>query len=68
MAPEGSDEENTEEDKGCCQNMKGKGSSGYLIMVSELIHNFFDGFAIGVGFASRNADQYVPVIIAVFAH
>jgi zinc and cadmium transporter len=37
-------------------------------MVSELIHNFFDGFAIGVGFASRDADQYVPVIIAVFAH
>ena len=37
-------------------------------MVSELIHNFFDGFAIGVGFASRDPDQFIPVIVAVFAH
>jgi len=48
--------------------MKGKGSSGYLIMFSELIHNFFDGFAIGVGFASKDPDQYIPVLVAVFAH
>ena len=36
--------------------------------MSELIHNFFDGFAIGVGFASKNSDTYIPVIVAVFAH
>ena len=33
-----------------------------------MIHNFFDGFAIGVGFASKNPDTYIPVIVAVFAH
>jgi len=48
--------------------LKGKKSSGYLVFVSGLIHNFFDGFAIGVGFASRQEEQYVPVVVAIFAH
>jgi len=49
-------------------DLKGKKSSGYLIFVSSLIHNFFDGFAIGVGFASRQRQQYIPVVVAIFAH
>ncbi len=50
------------------KSYKGKGSAGYLNIISSLIHNFFDGFAIGVGFASKEKDKYVPIIIAVFAH
>jgi len=48
--------------------LKGKKSSGYLVFVSSFIHNFFDGFAIGVGFASRQKTQYVSVVVAIFAH
>jgi zinc and cadmium transporter len=36
--------------------------------LSSFIHNFFDGFAIGVAFASRDRATYVPVIVAVFVH
>lgn len=48
--------------------MKGKGAAGYLNLISSFIHNFFDGLAVGTAFASREKDQYVAVIIAVFAH
>jgi zinc and cadmium transporter len=52
----------------CWSRLKGKEASGYLVFVSELIHNFFDGFAIGVGFASKERSQFIPIVVAVFAH
>jgi len=48
--------------------LKGKKSAGYLNLLSSLVHNFFDGFAIGVGFASQDKSVYIPVVIAIFAH
>lgn len=48
--------------------MKGKGIAGYLNLISSFIHNFFDGFAVGAAFASKDKDVIIPVIIAVFAH
>ena len=47
---------------------RGKGSAGYLNLLSSFIHNFFDGFAIGAAFASRQKSQYIPTLIAVYAH
>lgn len=47
---------------------RGKGSAGYLNILSSFIHNFFDGFAIGAAFASRHKSQYIPTLIAVYAH
>lgn len=37
-------------------------------LISSFIHNFFDGFAIGVGFASRDPHVYIPIMIAIIAH
>lgn len=41
---------------------------GYLEIFMSLLHNFFDGFAIGVGFGTRDANEYVPILVAVFTH
>ena len=41
---------------------------GYLNLISSFIHNFFDGFAVGAAFASKSKSQYIPVLIAIFAH
>lgn len=48
--------------------MKGKKPAGYLNLLSSFIHNFFDGFAIGVGFATKDPHVYIPVMIAIIAH
>jgi zinc transporter ZupT len=32
------------------------------------VHNFFDGFGIGVGFASADLKTIVPIVIAIVAH
>lgn len=48
--------------------MKGKGAAGYLNLISSFIHNFFDGLAVGVAFATKEKEKYVSVLIAVFAH
>lgn len=37
-------------------------------MLSSFIHNFFDGLAIGIGFASKDKAVYIPIIVAIFAH
>ena len=57
-----------EEESGCCSSMKGKDSPGYLIFVTESIHLFLSGLGLGVAFASKDKDQFVPLIIAIYAH
>jgi len=37
------------------QNLKGKGSAGYINIFGSIIHNFFDGLAIGIAFATGNS-------------
>ncbi len=37
-------------------------------LLSSFIHNFFDGFAIGVAFGTRDSNIYMPVVIAIIAH
>jgi len=50
------------------EDLKGKGAAGYLNLISSFIHNFFDGFAVGVGFASRDPHIFIPVVVAILAH
>ena len=56
------------EGKNCCSQFMGKGSAGYLNLISSLIHNFIDGLAIGVAFATGKPEEFIPVLIAVIAH
>lgn len=37
-------------------------------LLSSFVHNFFDGFGIGVGFASGDMTIIVPIVIAIVAH
>lgn len=32
------------------------------------IHNFFDGLALGIAFATANPTQIIPVVVAIIAH
>ena len=41
---------------------------GYLNLVGSLIHNFIDGLALGVAFATGNQLQFIPVLVAIIAH
>lgn len=50
------------------ENLKGKGTAGYLNLLSSFVHNFFDGFGIGVGFASGDMAVITPIVIAIIAH
>lgn len=34
------------------ENLKGKGPVGYMNLIGSLIHNFIDGLALGVAFAT----------------
>ena len=61
-------ENKDEEEKGCIERLRGKGTAGYLNIITSFIHNIFDGFAIGAGFGARVSTQYLPVLIAVYAH
>jgi zinc transporter ZupT len=54
--------------KTCLENLKGKGTAGYLNLLSSFVHNFFDGFGIGVGFASGDMAVITPIVIAIIAH
>ena len=55
------------EDKGCC-SWTGKGASGYLNLIGSFIHNFIDGLALGVAFATGRRTEFVPLLIAIIAH
>lgn len=57
-----------EEEKGCIERLRGKAPAGYLNVLNSFVHTIFDGFAIGAGFGYGKIDQYLPVIIAVYAH
>lgn len=48
--------------------MKGKGSAGYMNLLGSLVHNFIDGLALGVAFATGHSKDFVPVLIAIVAH
>lgn len=37
-------------------------------LLGSFIHNFIDGLALGVAFATGNPLEIVPVIIAIIAH
>jgi len=37
-------------------------------IIGSFIHNFIDGLAIGVTFATGNKHEIIPVVIAVVAH
>lgn len=37
-------------------------------LLGSFIHNFIDGLALGVSFATGNPLEIVPVIIAIIAH
>ena len=57
-----------ENNKTCLENLKGKGAAGYLNLLSSFVHNFFDGLGIGIGFASRDLNVIIPIVIAIVAH
>jgi len=48
--------------------LKGKGSAGYMNLLGSLIHNFMDGLALGVAFATGDRHVFVPVLVAIIAH
>lgn len=50
------------------ENLKGKGAAGYLNLLSSFVHNFFDGFGIGIAFASRDKQIIVPLMVAIVVH
>lgn len=52
----------------CCKQYAGKGTAGYMNLIGSLIHNFIDGLAVGIVFASGNSLEIVPVLVAVIAH
>ena len=37
-------------------------------LLGSLIHNFIDGLALGIAFATGSAEEIVPVLIAIIAH
>lgn len=54
--------------KACCKQYSGKGSAGYMNLIGSLIHNFIDGLALGIAFATGNTTEIVPVLVAIIAH
>lgn len=61
-------EEKDHEQQGCFERLKGKKAEGYLEIFTSFIHNFFDGFALGVGFGTRDGNEYIPILVAVYTH
>jgi zinc transporter ZupT len=50
------------------ENLKGKGSAGYMNLLGSLIHNSMDGLALGVGFATGDPKIFVPILVAIIVH
>ncbi len=45
-----------------------KHATGYLNLISSLLHNFIDGAAIGVAFSLGNPNEFKAVTIGIIAH
>jgi zinc transporter ZupT len=45
-----------------------KEATGFLNLISSLIHNFIDGLAIGVAFSLGNPKEFLPVTVGIIAH
>ena len=39
-----------------------------MLILSEVIHLLLTGIGLGVSFASKDKDEFVPLLIAVYAH
>ena len=50
------------------ENEPSKHSTGYLNLISSLLHNFIDGAAIGVAFSLGNPKEFIPVTVGIIAH
>ena len=37
-------------------------------LLGSIIHNFMDGLALGVGFATGDKKIFVPILVAIIAH
>lgn len=37
-------------------------------LFGSLIHNFMDGLALGVAFATGRTKDFVPILVAIIAH
>jgi zinc transporter ZupT len=37
-------------------------------LLGSLVHNFIDGLALGVSFATGDKKVFVPVLVAIIAH
>ena len=37
-------------------------------LLVSVIHNFMDGLALGVAFATGNPKSFIPILIAIIAH
>ena len=57
-----------EDDDGCCSSLKGKHSTGYMVFLTESLCLILDCFGIGVSISAGDSDEYIPLIIAVYAH
>ena len=63
-----SEDEKEESEKNCCSQFMGKGTAGYLNLISSLIHNFIDGLAIGIAFSTGHPEEFIPVLVAIIVH
>ena len=45
-----------------------KHSTGYLNLISSLLHNFIDGAAIGIAFNLGNPNEFIPITVGIIAH
>ena len=39
-----------------------------MMIISELIHLLLSGVGLGIGFAKGDKDEFIPLLIAVYAH
>jgi zinc transporter ZupT len=39
-----------------------------LNLIGSLIHNFIDGLAVGIVFATGNPEEIIPELVAIIAH
>jgi zinc transporter ZupT len=71
---EDEEESTTVTEKRELENAKGKDistmkhSTGYLNLISSLLHNFIDGLAIGIAFNLGNPREFIPVTVGIIAH
>lgn len=62
------EDEVDDDKKGLIDRLRGKAPAGYLNVLNSFVHTIFDGFALGAGFGDGMTDQFLPVLIAIYAH